>query len=608
MRLGFADPRNMTISRLNMHYGRPKPDVSDIRPSIGQRGVLFPMLVLERFADGVIVPGHFEVVAGARRLTAAQEEIAAGVEIDPVPICILDPGDDAAAIEASLIENLQRLPPDEVSTWETFAKLIKEGRTPQEIAVTFDMTEAVVNRTLALGNLLPRLRKLYRAEKINSGAIRLLTLATKTQQKDWLAIYDDPDQPTPLGQGLKNWLFGGASIPTQHALFSLDDYPGAIIADLFGEDSYFTDPGLFWTHQNAALAAKREALLAEGWAAVEVLETGRSFDSWKHERVSKAKGGKVYVSVSHRGEVTLHEGFLAAKEAKRAQAAAAKAARAEGGEGAPSTDRAEVTSTQQTYIDLHRHSAVRAVLTDHPGVALRLLVAHAVAGSPLWRVAPDARRAGSDAVAQSAEASPAEARFLAKRKAACVLLGADPEHDLVGQRREGGAAGVFAKLLSLPDADVLAVAAVVIGETVAAGSAEVETAGTFLKVDVGAVWTPDEAFFELMRDREAVNAMLKEVGGKKVADGNLTEKVKTQKAILRDFLDGTNDRPKAARWTPKWLTFPAGAYTRRPFATAQRSKAVAPLLRGVRLPTPADVPTPAVALTANPNPAILAAE
>jgi len=612
MRLAFADPRNMTISPLNMHYGRPKPDVSDIRPSIGQRGVLFPMLVQEKFADGVIVPGHFAVVAGARRLTAAQAEIAAGVEIDPVPICILDPGDDAAAIEASLIENLQRLPPDEVSTWEAFAKLIKEGRTPQEIATTFYMTETVVNRTLALGNLLPRLRKLYRAEAISVDSIRLLTLATKSQQKDFLAIYDDPNQHTPVGQGLKNWLFGGVSIPTQHALFSLDGYPGAIIADLFGEDSYFTDPGLFWTHQNAALAAKREALLAEGWTAVEVLETGRSFDSWKHERVGKANGGKVYVSVSHRGEVTLHEGFLTAKEARRAQTAAAQmakgSARAEDGDGAPTTDRAEVTSAQQTYIDLHRHSAVRAVLTDHPGVALRLLVAHAVAGSPLWRVAPDARRAGSDTVAQSAEASPAEARFLAKRKAACALLGADPEHDLVGQRREGGAAGVFAKLLSLPDADVLAVAAVVIGETVAAGSAEVETAGTFLKVDVGAVWTPDEAFFALMRDREAVNAMLKEVGGKKVADGNLTEKVKTQKAILRDLLDGTNDRPKAARWTPKWLTFPAGAYTRRPFATAQRSKAVAPLLRGVRLPTPADVPAPAVALTANPNPAILAAE
>ena len=96
MKLAFADPRNMTISKLNMHHGRPAPDVSDIRPSIGQRGVLVPMLVLETVADGAVVEGHFEVVAGARRLTAALAEIAAGVEIDPVPVVVLSPGDDAA--------------------------------------------------------------------------------------------------------------------------------------------------------------------------------------------------------------------------------------------------------------------------------------------------------------------------------------------------------------------------------------------------------------------------------------------------------------------------------------------------------------------------------
>lgn len=121
-------------------------------------------------------------------------------------------------------------------------------------------------------------------------------------------------------------------------------------------------------------------------------------------------------------------------------------------------------------------------------------------------------------------------------------------------------------------------------ESLAAGSAEVEAAGAWLKVDMAQVWSPDQAFFDLIRDREAINAMLKEVGGKKVADGNVSEKVRTQKGILRDFLAGTNDRPKVERWTPRWLTFPAQAYTRRPFATAQRSKAVAPLLRRVRPP------------------------
>lgn len=613
MKLAFADPRNMTISPLNMHYGRPKPDVSDIRPSIRQRGVLLTLLVLETIKDGAVVPGHFEVVAGARRWYGAMDEIAAGVDIDPVPIGILEAGDDAAAIEASLIENLQRLPPDEVTRWETFAKLIKAGRTPQQIAVTFDMSDAVVRRTLALGNLLPRIRGLHRREAIDVATVRALTLATKSQQKEWLAMLDDPERRAPTGAQLKTWLFGGASIPTQNALFPLEDYPGQIIADLFGDDSYFTDPNLFWTHQNQALAARRETLLAQGWSAVEVLEIGQSFYAWKHEHVSKARGGKVFLEVSSRGEVTTHEGWLTPKEARRAHAAAEKAARGEGGEPDPQsgskTDRAEVTSIQQSYIDLHRHAAVRAVLADHGDVALRLLVAHAVAGSLLWSIEADPRRAGNQAVSQSVEASPAQAAFHGKREAVRALLGVGGEGDLVGREIEGGAAAVFAKLLCLPDADVLAIAAVVMAETLAAGSAEVEAAGTWLKVDMGQFWSPDTAFFDLIRDREAINAMLKEVGGKRVADGNVSEKVKTQKAILRDFLDGTNDRPKVARWTPKWLTFPASAYTRRPFATAERGKAVAPLLRRVRAPgAPAQVPAPAMALACDPNPAILAAE
>jgi ParB family chromosome partitioning protein len=326
--------------------------------------------------------------------------------------------------------------------------------------------------------------------------------------------------------------------------------------------------------------------------------------------VPKAKGGKVFIAVSRRGEVTVHEGWLTTKDARRAEAAARAAAQGgdgaggsdAGGDGGGKTERSEVTANQQAYIDLHRRAAVRAVLTDHLDVALRLLVAHAVAGSRYWRVETDPLGAGSQMAADSLKTSPGETLFAAKQSQALRLLGlVAAGADLVGRRREGGAAGVFAKLLSLSDADVLAVAAVVVGETLAAGSAEVEAAGLHLKVDMAGFWSPDQAFFDLIRDREAINAMLKEVGGKKVADGNLAEKLKTQKAILRDFLDGTNDRPKVARWTPKWLTFPAQAYTRRPFATAQRSKALAPLLRGGRA-SGEPVVAPAMALSADPEP------
>lgn len=578
MQLSHANPHNLTLSPLNMHYGEPDPDVSDLIASVRQKGVLQTLLVREAIKDGAVVPGAFEIVAGRRRWKAALAVLAEGIEVDDLPIAILAPGDDAAALEASLLENIARLPPGEVAQWETFTRLIREGRTPEELAVTFDRTEVAVRRILALGNLLPRIRKLYRREEIDVATIRHLTLATKSQQKAWLALLDDPEQRAPRGAQLKSWLFGGEAIPTSLAIFPLDDYPGQIVSDLFGEDAYFTDSALFWRCQNEAVAAKAEALKAEGWSDVVVLEAGRYFYTYEHVRTAKEAGGKVFISVSARGEVSIAEGWLTSREARKAKVAAGEE---EQGEGAGKAERPEVTLAQQTYIDLHRRAAVRATLIDHPGVALRLLIAHALAGSRYWRVETDPLGGGAQGTAESLAASPAETRFAASRARVLKLLGSVGEGEVVARGYAGGPSAVFARLLGLTDAEVLDVAAVIMGETLAAGSVEVETAGTYLEIDMGQFWSPDEAFFDGIKDREAINAMLREVGGKKVADGNLTEKVRTQKAILRNYLDGTGDRPKVEKWTPRWLTFPAGAYTRRPFPPAQRAKTVAPLLKRV---------------------------
>ncbi|WP_368086160.1 hypothetical protein [Sphingobium sp. YR657] len=110
----------------------------------------------------------------------------------------------------------------------------------------------------------------------------------------------------------------------------------------------------------------------------------------------------------------------------------------------------------------------------------------------------------------------------------------------------------------------------------------VDLLGVWLGVDMATLWQADEAFFEPLRDREIVNAMLREVAGKKVAEANLTEKVKTQKAILRDHLDGSNDRKIVEGWVPKWLAFPPCAYAGRPLPTLDRHKRIAPLAK--RLP------------------------
>jgi len=115
----------------------------------------------------------------------------------------------------------------------------------------------------------------------------------------------------------------------------------------------------------------------------------------------------------------------------------------------------------------------------------------------------------------------------------------------------------------ISDADVGLVAGVVMGETLEAGSAIVEAVGVHLQVDMGAVWHPDDVFFSLIRDREVVTAMTAEVAGQMVADANARETLKTRKAVIKDYLTGTNGRPKVENWLPRWFRFPIATYTDR---------------------------------------------
>src|SRR3546814_4851035 len=89
-----------------------------------------------------------------------------------------------------------------------------------------------------------------------------------------------------------------------------------------------------------------------------------------------------------------------------------------------------------TYIDLHRHAAVRTALTCHPKVALRLMVAHAIAGSWLWKIKPEPQTCRNDAVKESVETCRAETEFDEKRRAALALLGFDPERETVVRSEE----------------------------------------------------------------------------------------------------------------------------------------------------------------------------
>jgi ParB family chromosome partitioning protein len=561
MKLEFIDIGNIDDSVVNMRHGKKEPDVSDILPTVRKRGIIVPVILRPGTAEG-----RFELIAGRRRVHAArlaQTEDGADPELGRVPSAIMEAGDDAAALEASLIENLARLDPDEVTQWETFTRLVKEGREVDDIAVTFGLPHLTIQRVLALGNLLPRIRSLYRDEKIDRTTVRHLTLASKSQQRAWLALFHDPDAYAPTGHQLKAWLFGGQSIAARFALFDLDTCAGATVADLFGDDRYFADPDAFWTAQNAAIDARRAAYIEEGWSDVVIVPASEHFHSWEYEKAPKRKGGRVYVDVRSTGEVTFHEGYLTRKEARRA-------ASGDASEGAKPR-RPELTSTLQTYVDLHRHAAVRAALLSRPEVALRLMVAHAIVGSHLWSVRPEPQTTRNDEVRESLEMSRGEAVFDERRRAVLDLLGFSSEEPTVtggngddyGVTGERQLAAVFLRLIELPDPAVMEVIAAVIGETMAAGSAAVEAIGSEIGIDMADWWQADDALFGLIRDRELLGRIVAEVAGETVATANAGEKSKTLKRIIGDHLAGADGRAKVERWVPRWMQFPPSAYTTR---------------------------------------------
>lgn len=566
MQLKNIKLESLTISTANMRHAKKPPDISDILPSVRARGVLVPLLVRPNgSADS------FEIVAGRRRYHAAQTVADEGGSTAPLPCAILEAGDDATALEASLIENIIRKNPGEVAQWETFTALVKKGRTLADIAATFGIGESMVKRILALGNLLPAIRKAYAAEEIDASTIRHLTLASKAQQKAWLALFRDADSYAPLAGQLKAWLFGGASISISAALFDMTDFQGQIVTDLFAEDGYFADADQFWEAQNAAIEAKKAEYLDGGWSDVEIIPSDSYFHTWEYEKTTKPKGGRVYIDVNSKGEVSFHEGYLTAKEAQRRRA----------GESDTKPDkpkRPEITGPMNEYIDLHRHAAVRCELAANSYVALRVMVAHAICGSPLWAVKVQDQRSRKDAITESIETSVAEARFDERRRAVLDVLGfdADEPHVVLGHVPHNGMSGLLLRLLDIPDGAVMDILGVVMAETLAAGSDLIETLGVHLDVKMSDYWLADDAFMDLVRDRELLTALLIDVGGATVASANASEKTKTVKGIIDDHLTGENGREKHENWVPRWMAFPPSAYTERggvgTVAAAERAK------------------------------------
>ncbi|MEO1701956.1 MAG: ParB/RepB/Spo0J family partition protein [Pseudomonadota bacterium] len=560
MELKHIELTNLKPAKTNVRKKGAK-DIDDLVPSIKSLGIIQPLLVRPNGSDTT-----FEIIAGQRRFHALSK-IAETDTIDPVPCLVMDEGDDAQAVEASLVENIARLPMDEIDQYKAFAALIKQDKSVDDIAAMFGVTERLVKQRLAIANLITPILNAYRKGDIRPETLRTLTMATKQQQKEWFALSQSDEGYPPTGRALKVWLFGGAEIATENALFDLSEYTGNIVSDLFGEKSYFDDVEQFWSLQNTAIAKLKSDYLEAGWKEIIVQEIGERWYSWEMTKRAKSKGGKVFLEIGHDGSVTIHEAYLTSAEAKKLHKAATE------GEGkAAPKHKPELSKPAQNYLDLHRHSAVRTDLLNHQGLALRLCVAQIVAGSELWRVNADPQKASKPEIAKSLATNKAEAKFEAEREAIRQLLGikkvfddGPEDHETIVPRtsdwcilRDGHA--VLAKLITLDDSEVMRIMSFVVAECLPCGSTWVEALGQSMRTDMRNYWTPDQTFLDLVKDKNTLNLLVDQVAGKATAGAHVTSTGKVQRNILAACIEGER-KAKENAWDLPYMQFPMKDYT-----------------------------------------------
>ena len=152
MKLDHLNLHQLKLSPLNVRK-RGGNEVDDLVPSIRAIGIIQPLLVRPN-CEG------FEIVAGQRRFNALKALELEGIN-NPVPCAIMEDGDDAAALEASLAENFARLPNNELDEYKAFADLIAKGVSAEDVAARFGVTERYVRQRMAIANIIPPILKAY---------------------------------------------------------------------------------------------------------------------------------------------------------------------------------------------------------------------------------------------------------------------------------------------------------------------------------------------------------------------------------------------------------------------------------------------------------------
>jgi ParB family chromosome partitioning protein len=145
--------------------------IQELAASIRERGLIQPLVVRK-------VDGHFELIAGERRLRAVTSLGHATVKV------VVHEATDQEVAELALIENLQRADLTPLEEAEQY-RLLQEkfGMKQETIAQHVGKSRAVVANMVRLLDLAPEVRDMLNAQQITVGHAKvLLQLKDATQQ------------------------------------------------------------------------------------------------------------------------------------------------------------------------------------------------------------------------------------------------------------------------------------------------------------------------------------------------------------------------------------------------------------------------------------------
>src|SRR5262245_31756705 len=164
---GAHDGSEVALDRIEHNPFQPrktfdKDELASLSASVKQHGILQPIVVRS-------VGDHYQLIAGERRLRAAQE---AG--LTSIPVRVVD-FNDQQVLEAALVENIQRSDLNPIEKAHGFKDYLDRfGMNHEQLAQRLGLARSTITNLVNLLDLAPELQEGLRLSQITEAHAKLL--------------------------------------------------------------------------------------------------------------------------------------------------------------------------------------------------------------------------------------------------------------------------------------------------------------------------------------------------------------------------------------------------------------------------------------------------